>query len=74
MAKWAIKNPPEKKGRYLVTVKNGFGYTVRQADRYQNPCGDWLWCLLPEYNICSDVIAWQKQPKPYDEEVNNYNK
>jgi hypothetical protein len=33
MAKWGIGTPPNKKGRYLVTIETPFGRQVRQADR-----------------------------------------
>lgn len=28
MAKWGTKNPPQKKGRYLVTIETSFGRQV----------------------------------------------
>lgn len=37
MAKWGTKNPPQKKGRYLVTIETSFGRQVRQADRCEYP-------------------------------------
>jgi len=68
MAKWATKNPPQKEGRYLVTIKDVFGgRQVRQADRCEYPKGNWYWCLLPSCSTTHDVIAWQKQPQPYKE-------
>lgn len=39
MAKWGTKNPPKKKGRYLVTIDTPFGRQVRQADRCEYPKG-----------------------------------
>lgn len=66
MAKWGIKNPPKKKGRYLVTLKTSFGNQVHQADRYEYPKGNWYWHLLPSGRATSEVIAWQKCPKPYN--------
>ena len=39
MAKWGTKNPPQKKGRYLVTIETSFGRQVRQADRFEYPKG-----------------------------------
>lgn len=64
MAKWGTKNPPQKKGRYLVTIETSFGRQVRQADRYEYPKGNWIWNVLPRGSTV-DVIAWQKYPEPY---------
>lgn len=64
MAKWGIKNPPKKKGRYLVTIDTPFGRQVRQADRLEYPKGNWIWRVLPSGAI-EDAIAWQKCPEPY---------
>ena len=64
MAKWGTKNPPQKKGRYLVTIETSFGRQVRQADRYEYPKGNWIWSVLPSGSTV-DVIAWQKCPEPY---------
>lgn len=66
MAKWATQNPPQKKGRYLVTLQTSFGWQVRQAERYAYPTGNWLWKLLP-HGTASDkeVVAWKKCPEPY---------
>lgn len=47
MAKWGTKNPPQKKGRYLVTIETSFGRQVRQADRCEYPKGNWTWNVLP---------------------------
>lgn len=66
MAKWGTKNPPQKKGRYLVTIETSFGRQVRQADRYEYPKGNWIWDVLPSGSTV-DVIAWQKCPEPYRE-------
>lgn len=66
MAKWGTKNPPQKKGRYLVTIETSFGRQVRQADRYEYPKGIWIWNVLPSGSTV-DVIAWQKCPEPYRE-------
>lgn len=66
MAKWGTKNPPQKKGRYLVTIETSFGRQVRQADRYEYPNGNWIWNVLPSGSTV-DVIAWQKCPEPYRE-------
>lgn len=66
MAKWGTKNPPQKKGRYLVTIETSFGRQVRQADRYEYPKGNWIWAVLPNGSTV-DVIAWQKCPEPYRE-------
>nr|DAX83710.1 MAG TPA: hypothetical protein [Caudoviricetes sp.] len=66
MAKWGTKNPPQKKGRYLVTIETSFGRQVRQADRYEYPKGNWIWNVLPSGSTV-DVIAWQKCPEPYRE-------
>lgn len=66
MAKWGTKNPPKKKGRYLVTIETSFGRQVRQADRYEYPKGNWIWDVLPSGSTV-DVIAWQKCPEPYRE-------
>lgn len=67
MAKWETENPPQKKGRYLITAKTSLGRQVRQADRSEYPEGNWIWCLVPSSGYCSDceVLAWQKQPEPY---------
>lgn len=67
MAKWSIKNPPKKEGKYLVTIKTNFGKQVRQAQRVQYPKGNWYWYILPGGGNSSDVVAWQKEPKPYEE-------
>jgi len=64
MAKWATQNPPQKRGRYLVTIKTSFGNQVRQANRLEYPKDNWLWNVLPDGGS-SDVIAWQKCPEPY---------
>nr|DAZ72297.1 MAG TPA: hypothetical protein [Caudoviricetes sp.] len=64
MAKWGTKNPPQKKGRYLVTIETSFGRQVRQADRCEYPNGNWTWNVLPSGSTV-DVIAWQKCPEPY---------
>lgn len=66
MAKWGTKNPPQKEGRYLVTIETSFGRQVRQADRYEYPKGNWIWNVLPNGSTV-DVVAWQKCPKPYRE-------
>ena len=66
MAKWGTKNPPQKKGRYLVTIEASFGRQVRQADRYEYPKGNWIWDVLPSGSTV-DVVAWQKCPEPYRE-------
>jgi hypothetical protein len=66
MAKWGTKNPPQKKGRYLVTIETSFGRQVRQADRYEYPKENWIWNVLPSGSTV-DVIAWQKCPEPYRE-------
>jgi hypothetical protein len=68
MAKWATKNPPNKKGRYLVTIKSSFGRQVRQADRAEYPKGNWMWCVLPDCSTGNDIIAWQKCPEPFIED------
>lgn len=62
--KWGTKNPPNKEGRYLVTVKTNFGRQVRQADRSEW-AGQWFWYLLPSSSASYDVVAWIKQPEPY---------
>lgn len=62
--RWGTKNPPNKKGRYLVTIKDNFGRTVRQADRAEHG-GNWYWYILPSYSVSYDVVAWIKQPEPY---------
>ena len=66
MGKWSIINPPNKKGRYLVTIETSFGRQVRQADRVEYPKGNWHWSILSECGS-SKVIAWQKCPDPYIE-------
>ena len=66
MARWGTKIPPNKEGRYLVTVKTQFGSRqVRQADRREYPKGNWTWYILPSGGSTSDVVAWQKCPEPY---------
>jgi hypothetical protein len=65
MSKWGTVNPPTKEGRYLVTIQSSFGRQVRQADRVEYPKGNWHWSVLPE-GSSSNVVAWQKCPKPYD--------
>jgi hypothetical protein len=67
---WGTKLPKKEGGRYLVTLVTGSygGTQVRQADCVKSLSGTIGWCILPE---CSnhygdDVIAWMKQPKPYD--------
>ena len=66
MAKWATKNPPQKSGRYLITLKTAFGRQVRQADRTEYPKGNWHWSILPSGTASdSEVAAWQKCPEPY---------
>lgn len=64
MAKWGTKSPPNKKGRYLVTIETSFGRQVRQADRGEFPKGNWYWHILPGGGN-EKVIAWQKCPEPY---------
>ena len=66
MAKWGTKNPPNKKGMYLVTINTSFGRQVRQADRNEYPTGNWTWYVLPNGGN-AEVIAWQKCPDPYKE-------
>jgi len=67
MAKWATKNPPKQRGRYLITLQTGhFGRQVRQADRSEYPKGNWHWTLLPSGRAYdNEVVAWQKCPEPY---------
>jgi hypothetical protein len=66
MAKWGTNNPPNKKGRYLVTLNTPFGRQVRQADRHEYPQGNWTWSLLPSGSVGDkEVIAWQRCPEPY---------
>lgn len=65
MAKWGTKNPPIKKGRYLVTIKTLYGNQVRQADRTEYPKGNWYWSILPSSDTSCEVIAWQKCPEPF---------
>lgn len=66
MAKWATGKPPEKNGRYLVTLMTPFGRQVRQADRCEYPKGNWSWSLFPSGSLHDkEVVAWQKCPEPY---------
>ena len=59
---WSTKMPKRPGGRYLVTV-NG---TVRQADLVVTHGGRRLgWLILPECSQSNDVIAWQRQPAPF---------
>ena len=67
MAKWATGTPPQKSGRYLITLVTPFGRQVRQADRNEYPKGHWSWILLPSGSPSDkDVVAWQKCPEPYN--------
>ena len=50
MAKWGTKTPPNKKGRYLVTVETTFGNQIRQADRVEAHYEKGKY-LLPIFNI-----------------------
>ena len=61
--KWGTKTP-KKPGRYIVTIKTPFGRQVRQADFVEYPKGNLHWSVLPSGG--SDVVAWIKEPKPYD--------
>lgn len=66
MAKWATGTPPQKAGRYLITLETGFGRQVRQADRCEYPKGHWSWSVLPSGSPSDrEVVAWQKCPEPY---------
>lgn len=67
MAKWGTKNPPQRRGRYLITINTSFGIQVQMADRIEYPKDNWMWRLLPSGDISSEsqVIAWQKCPQPY---------
>ena len=65
MAKWGTKNPPQKKGRYLVTIETSFGRQVRQAYRCEYPKRHRTWSVLPDGSH-ANVIAWQKCPGPYE--------
>jgi len=59
---WSTKMPKKPGGRYLVTV-NGI---VRQADLVVTLGGSRLeWLVLPERSINRNVIAWQRQPAPF---------
>ena len=69
MTKWATKNPPRKKGCYLVTIKDDFGTVVRQADRIEYPKGNWLWHIQLNGEIATaKAVAWRKCPEPYSGE------
>jgi hypothetical protein len=62
---WSTKLPKKAGGRYLVTLRD----TVRQADFQEYPKGHFTWWILPNGPTASaEVIAWQKQPKPYKKE------
>ena len=66
MGKWAIQNPPKKRGYYLITLETSFGRQVRQATRDEHPEGNWLWNILPSGRAGNkEVVAWQKCPEPY---------
>jgi hypothetical protein len=65
MGKWVTKNPPQKNGRFLITLKTSFGNQVRQADRVEYPKGNWCWSILPSGTANDEVVAWQKCPEPY---------
>lgn len=64
MATWCIKNPPQKRGRYLVTIEFMGSRQVMQADRTEYPKGNWYWYILPSGSR-DNIIAWQKCPEPY---------
>jgi len=65
MAQWGTKNPPKRRGRYLITLETSFGRQVRQADRVEYPKGNWRWSILPSGTATNEVVAWQKCPEPY---------
>lgn len=66
---WSTKLPNRLKSgsRYLVTLKTSYGNMVRQAEFREIHEGCFRWFLLPngpfEY---PNVIAWMKEPKPYE--------
>lgn len=61
---WGTKNPPKKRGRYLVTGNGPFGPTVRLADRVEAYPEGWRWMILPDGGM-GNVIAWKKCPAPH---------
>jgi hypothetical protein len=64
---WGAKMPKKAGGRYLVTLKALGSVQVRQAELCEYPKGNFSWMILPDCSThTSDVIAWMKQPDPYD--------
>lgn len=64
---WGTKPPKKSCGRYLVTLRTDFGNQVRQAE-YKGLTlnGNPYWIILPSCSVVtSDVIAWMKEPAPY---------
>lgn len=68
MAKWSTKNPPNKCGKYLVTVKGLTNNYVMVAERSEYPRGNYYWTTESGSSINSIVIAYQKCPEPYKEQ------
>ena len=68
MGKWSTNKPPNKRGRYLVTVDTGYGRMVMQADRNEYPKDNFYWYILPSGGS-NGVIAWQKCPEAYKGEI-----
>ena len=65
--KWSTIKEPTQDGRYFVTIKTSFGNQIRIAQRCKTHIGNWRWNLLGSVGYSSDVIAWIKCPKPYQE-------
>lgn len=64
---WSTKLPKKAGGRYLITLKTSYGNEVRQADFCELHEGCFRWYVLPSGSFeYSNVIAWMKQPKPYE--------
>ena len=65
--KWSTIKEPTQEGRYIVTIKTSFGNQIRIARRCKTHIGNWRWNILGSVGYSSDVIAWIKCPKPYQE-------
>jgi hypothetical protein len=70
---WGTRMPKKAGDRYLVTLLIDYGNRqVRQADLVEYPKGNFYWLVLPECSThYKDVIAWMKEPKPYNKEATN---
>lgn len=67
---WGTILPKKAGDRYLVTLQTSSGKQVRQAIYTEYPKGHFRWCILPECSThTTDVIAWMKEPKPYEKKL-----